>query len=142
LASTDHGERFQGADVAPWNVGACVMSTENMIDTPRGVLAAWETTGQVYFGAIDPQTRTIAAVSHPSGEAVPRKHPVLARNRQGEVLLAWTEGMGWRKGGTLAWQIFDASGAQKTDSNRVTGVPMWSLVAAFARPDGTFVILY
>jgi hypothetical protein len=56
--------------------------------------------------------------------------------------LAWTEGMGWQKGGSVAWQIFDMVGKPKGEIGRARGVPVWSLVAVFARPDGGFTVVY
>jgi hypothetical protein len=49
--------------------------------------------------------------------------------------------MGWKKGGRLAWQIYNKSG-QPAEHGQVDGVPVWSLVAAFGRPDGGFNIVY
>jgi len=50
--------------------------------------------------------------------------------------------MGWKKGGRLAWQVYDKSGHATADRGQSDGVPAWSLVAAFARPDGGFTIVY
>jgi hypothetical protein len=71
-----------------------------------------------------------------------RKHPAVAANAQGETLFAWTEGMGWKKGGSLAWQVYDKWDQPTAEHGRIAGVPVWSLVAAFARPDGGFSIVY
>jgi hypothetical protein len=71
-----------------------------------------------------------------------RKHPSAAVGKNGEVLLAWTEGTGWQKGGSLAWQIFDANGNPAAEKGRASGVPVWGLVAAIAKPDGSFTIFY
>ena len=71
-----------------------------------------------------------------------RKHPAVAANRQGETILVWTEGMAWSKGGDLAWQVFDKEGKPTADKGRAKGVPAWSLVAVFARPEGGFTVVY
>ena len=71
-----------------------------------------------------------------------RKHPSLAVNAAGETLLAWTEGMSWKKGGSLAWQVYDRNGKVKGTSGSAAGVPAFSLIAAFARPDGGFTVVY
>jgi hypothetical protein len=76
------------------------------------------------------------------GEARGRKHPAVAGNDRGESILVWTEGMGWERGGSLAWQVFDRNGRPTAAKGRAVGVPTWSLVAVFARPDGGFTILY
>src|SRR5579864_3492496 len=55
LVSRDRGETFTGANVSKWNIGACVMSSESFAESAAGVLAAWETEKQVYYGKIDPE---------------------------------------------------------------------------------------
>jgi hypothetical protein len=142
MVSKDHGQSFEGTDVSEWNVGACVMSSEAFAQGPVGVLAAWETEKQAYYGRVDPATGKMSAPVAAPGAGENRKHPAVAGNAQGETLFAWTEGMGWKKGGTLAWQVYDKSGQPTGEHGKVTGVPVWSLVAAFARPDGGFTIVY
>jgi hypothetical protein len=56
--------------------------------------------------------------------------------------LDWTEGTGWNKGGALAWQVFDKDGKPTAERGRTDGVPVWSMAAVFARPDGGFTVLY
>jgi hypothetical protein len=63
-------------------------------------------------------------------------------NSQGELLFVWTEGMSWQRGGSVAWQRFDSSYQPVGGVERRPGVPTWSLVAAYARPDGRFVVVY
>ena len=59
------------------------------------------------------------------------------------MLLAWTEGTGWQKGGSLAWQLFDRSGRPLAEKGRLDGaIPVWSLASVVVRPDGDFTILY
>ena len=65
-----------------------------------------------------------------------------ATNAKGEVLLAWTEGTGWPKGGALAWQVFDKESRPTDAKGRIDGVPIWSLPTAYAQPDDRFVIVY
>ena len=137
LRSEDQGRSFRGVNLHPWNVGQCVMSTEAFAEGAGGVLAAWETKGQVYWSWVN---RASPVAAPGAGEG--RKHPVVAANAQGKVILAWTEGMGWKKGGSLAWQVFDKNGAPAGEIGRADGVPAWSLVAVYARPDGGFTVVY
>lgn len=108
---------------------------------PGGVYAAWETSGQVYFGKVGE-----SGVANPipaPGEAGDRKHPVLAVSAKGETLLAWTEGTGWQRGGSAAWRVFDSKGRATDSGGRIPGgVPIWGLLAAAARKDGSFVIFH
>jgi hypothetical protein len=71
-----------------------------------------------------------------------RRHPVAVRNSKGETLLAWSEGTGWAKGGTAVWQVFDSKGMPGPDSGRGENLPTWSFVAAYAKPNGDFVVIY
>ena len=142
LASGDHGRSFRVTDVSKWNVGYCVMSSEAFVESATGVMAAWETEKQVLYSRIDPTTGTAAPPASAPGTGVNRKYPALAVNRDGFLLLGWTEGMGWKKGGASAWQILDKSGKRVGETSRAEGVPIWGLVAAFASPDGSFRIIY
>jgi len=142
LVSRDRGETFAGENISKWNVGYCVMSSESFAESPTRVLAAWETEKQVYYGRIDSATGKMSPPIAPSGAGDNRKYPTVAGNTRGEMIFAWTEGMGWNKGGRLAWQVYDKSGKPAGTSGEGPAVPVWSLVAAFARPDGGFTIVY
>ena len=63
-------------------------------------------------------------------------------NQNGEVLLAWTEGTGWKKGGSLAYQVYDRTGQPTSDGGRLPGIAAWSFAAVAATPDNRFSILY
>jgi len=141
LISHDRGRTFEGSDISSWNVGYCVMSSASFTESPAGVLAAWESEKQVYFGRVDPTTGKLAPIAAP-GSGENRKYPAVAVNAKGETLFVWTEGMGWKKRGRLAWQLYDHDGRPTQEHGKAEGVPVWSVVAAFARPDGGFMILY
>jgi hypothetical protein len=68
---------------------------------------------------------------------------LVVANSAGQVLLVWTEGTGWQKGGDVAWQVFDELGNPIAGgAGRAAGVPVWSFAAAYATPDGGFTIMY
>ena len=142
LTSTDHGAKFQGEDISPWKIGSCPMSSASFAQSAGGVLAAWETKGQVYYAHIDPETGKRSKPVEAPDPARGRKHPVVAGNAKGETILVWTEGMGWNQGGSLAWQIYDKAGKPTADRGKADGVPTWSLVAVFVRPTGDFTVIY
>jgi hypothetical protein len=142
LSSANKGDTFKGEMMQEWNVGGCPMSSEACCEGPGGVFAAWETDGQVFFTRIDPATGRRSTPVAATGSGKGRRFPALAANPRGEVLLAWTEGVQWGKGGTVLWQVFDKDGKPTSERGRADGLPAWSLVAAFVRPDGGFSVVY
>jgi hypothetical protein len=140
LTSHDAGRHFTAQDLGPWKVGYCVTSTADLEPAHAGVLAPWEQERQVHGAVVG--SGHIETGFTPAGTPGNRAHPVIAEGKAGNVLLAWTEGMGWQRGGVLAWQVFDRSGHALGRSGTVPGVPVWSLVSAWARPGGGFVVMY
>jgi len=139
LISRNGGATFEIAYSHPWNVGTCPMSSAFISETQNGVLAAAETHGRVFFVRLDPTTGKTSAPVSPERQA---KHPVAVANSKGETLLAWAEGTGWNKGGSVAWQIYDQDLNPTSDKGRTEGLKPWSLPTAFANRDGTFAIIY
>jgi hypothetical protein len=143
LTSKDGGKSFQGEDLHPWPTNLCPMSSAAFAEGPTGiVVGAWETREQVYFTRIDPAAGKRSDPAVPPGKGKGRKHAVAAVNARGEMILVWTEGMGWNRGGAVVWQVYDKDGKATEEQGRAAGVPVWSLAATFVRPDGTFAIVY
>jgi hypothetical protein len=142
LTSKDKGANFRGEDLHAWKLEACPMSSFAFAESPAGVLAAWETKGQVYYAPLDPATGKKSKPVAAPGAARERKHPVVAGNASGQTILVWTEGMGWDRGGAVAWQVYDKNGKATAEKGRAAGVPTWSLVSVFPRKDGGFTIVY
>jgi hypothetical protein len=139
LTSADRGQRFDAVVLDRWEINDCPMSSEAFAEGSGGVFAAWETRGQVYFARLGKDVSPVAA----PGDGRGRKNPALAVNGRGEVLLAWTEGTGWQRGGALAWQVYDRSGRPTAARGRIPGaIPMWGLPTAVAERDGTFTLLH
>jgi hypothetical protein len=142
VTSRDHGGRFEARLLQPWRIEACPMSSESLSASASGVVAAWETNGQVYFSHIDRKTLEPSTPVAPPGSGR-RKHPTAAVNAEGETLLVWAEGTGWQRGGALEWRLFDPSGRATREKGLIEGgVPTWSFAAVVARPDGGFVIIH
>lgn len=141
IMSRDRGQSFTVVNEHRWKASTCPMSSAAFAAGSAGTIAAWETAEQIYFTGVDPQSLSALRPTAPPGMAK-RKHPSVAVAGSGEVLVAWTEGTGWQKGGSVAWQIFDAKSNATELKGRAPGVPVWGLVAAVAKPDGTFVIYY
>ena len=142
LSSKDHGVSFLGALLHPWNIKMCPMSSFGFCPMKQCALITWESDGQVYFARVDAKSgQRTEAVAAP-GSSKGRKHAVATANNKGETILVWTEGMGWQRGGAVAWQVFDSAGKPTDQRGRSDGVPAWSLVATFAKSNGEFVVAY
>ena len=139
LISRNNGANFEIAYSHHWNVGTCPMSSATISETSGEILAAAETHGRVFFVRLDPKTGKVSSPVSPETQA---KHPVAIGNARGEVLLAWAEGTGWNKGGSVAWQLYDREGKPVSEKGRAEGLKPWSLPTAFAEPDGSFTIIY
>jgi len=112
------------------------MSSASLLPTARSLRAAWENDGRIVTGILGgpaPEPRKTGP-----GNA---KHPALAQNAQGQTLVASVLGSGWNKAGSLHWDLLDAR-ERVTDSGKGDKLPLWSHPAAYARPDGSFVVLY
>ena len=117
------------------------MTSASIVARARGIRLAWETDHQVWFANYDAQAATLGAPVPAPGTGS-RKHPVLALNGREETLLAWAEGTSFRKGGTLEWQLFEASGRPAGVKGEAPDFPASSLPAAVTRPDGGFLLIY
>ncbi len=142
LTSSNKGQSFSSARLDQWKLDVCPMSTAMLREGPSGVTAAWETAGQVYFRTVNPtHSETANRVSAP-GLGKGRKHPAIAVSTEGDIVLVWTEGMGWKRGGSLAWQVFDRHGKPIGEKGAAEGVPVWSLPAVVASRGAGFTIIY
>lgn len=118
------------------------MSTMTLVQGPTGVAAAWDTDGQIYFTTIKSGTTAFTQPQSAPGTGKDRKHPALAVNTQGDMLLVWTEGTAWQKGGALAWQVFDKTGKPTAEKGRMDrAIPVWGLPTVVAT-EGGFTIIH
>jgi hypothetical protein len=138
LTSKDRGRTFKGQMLHKWDINACPMSSMGFTESANSVLGAWETGGQIYFGRLDADSQPSEPTATP-GTGRNRKHPRLASNGK-DTLLVWTEGTGWQRGGSLAWQLFDKNG--KEFRGQQAGIPAWSFAAPVIIRDGTYLVIY
>jgi len=143
LASKDQGRTFEVLSTDPLKIGICVMSTAGFAAAGDGVVAAWETQNQIRVMRLDGAESGVANIISPPGRGGDRKHPCVAANARGEFIVAWAEGTGWNKGGSVAWQVFDNQGRPEAGRfGRADGLPAWDAPAAFAGPDDSFRIVF
>jgi hypothetical protein len=140
LRSSDHGQSFAGFRLDNWKIESCPMSSAMFAQGPGAAYAAWENDGQVYFARVTKDKILAKAAPGPGND---RRLPALAVNKDGTLILVWTEGTGWNRGGTLAWQIYDKAGNATAEAGRVAdGIATWSLPTVVAESDGHFTILH
>ncbi|MFT7513748.1 MAG: hypothetical protein ACI9QL_002962 [Candidatus Omnitrophota bacterium] len=130
LVSTDGGKTFAQRRIDSWKVDRCPMSSMSFAESARGVLVGWEKEQQVYVGLLKPGTTEWLVSAEASGQGKGRKHPVFAVGPEGTILLAWTENTGWKRGGSGAYELFDADLRSQGPAHGFKGVAVWSFVAA------------
>ena len=140
LASTNHGTTFQESLSHPMQTGMCPMSSASFAGTSSDTWAAWENEGRIYAGRISAQNSTKPPQA--IGPSKGAKHPRLATNAKGDVLIVWTEGTGWQRGGAMAWQVLNSRGEPTAEKGRLDDIPAWGFATPYATPDGHFVILH
>ncbi len=141
LSSNDQGKTFKGVNLHKWKINSCPMSTMAMAQGPQGIVAAWDTQGQIFHTTIKPGTTEFSKIQSPTHGGKQARHPALAINAEGEMVLAWTEGTAWKRGGSLVWQAFDKVGNPTTVQGRLEGgIPVWGLPTVAATKDGFVVI--
>ncbi len=118
-----------------WRVAMCPMSSASLMPTAQTLRAAWEYDGQIV-------TVLMGAAASDAQKIGPQKakYPVLAQNAEGQTLIASVIGSGWGKAGHLHWDVMDAQG-HITASGDGEKLPVSSYPAAYAKPDGSFVLL-
>lgn len=141
LSSSDKGRTFQGALVDRWKISHCPMSTMFFAAGPKGVVAAWDTAGRVLFSTVKPGTTEFTKPQSPPKAGKASKHPVIAFDDKGNMILVWTEGTAWMRGGAVAWQVYDASGTALEAGRRDGAIPVWGLPAVVPGGDG-FIIFH
>lgn len=141
ITSQDHGASFGVSALQDWETPNCPMTTSRVVAGSADEVLTWETRGEIYAQWLPHRgepARPVKTVSTKKGS----KHPSAAVNGRGETCITWTEGTGWQRGGKLSWQVFDAVGTPMSDAGTMTGIEPWNFAACYAKPDGTFVVVY
>ncbi|MFO1500529.1 MAG: hypothetical protein U1G07_19460 [Verrucomicrobiota bacterium] len=139
LLSRNHGDSFEVIYSHNWQIASCPMSSAFLSEAKGGVLAAAETEGHVFYVRLDPSS---GKVSPPVSPGTQGKYPTAIANQDGQVLLVWTEGTSWGKGGSAAWQVYDVNGTPTSPRGKADGVPAWSFAVGAVASDGSFEVYY
>lgn len=142
LRSTDGGRSFTQHTVDEWELAACPMSTAAIAPTQNGAVLAWETEGQIHWSNVASTPGDVGGVHAIDGGSGLRKHPAVAVDDSGRMVIVWTEGTGWNRGGNLAWQVYGIDGAALESGRLAAGVETWSRAAVVTHPEGGFLVLH
>lgn len=140
LTGNDDNTEFDHQMLEAWEIGACPMSTTTVYAGEELSLATWETEGQVAF--MDITNKDDLQAIHAPGSGNNRKHPVIIRGEDGNLLFAWTEGTAWQRGGTVNWQFYDPKGNLLGRQGTAEGVPAWGKPAIRVDDEGEYSIIY
>lgn len=138
------GPRFSGSVAAAWSIARCPMSSASFSLGPDCLGAAWESEDQVFFSVMSTSTanRKIGPIENPKRGKAIHKHPSIAFDNDGNILLVWTVGRGWGSAGTAVWRVFQPNGDPTDQVGEQTGVPPWSKAAAVFHPENGFLVFY
>lgn len=135
---------LSGKKISGWSVRKCPMSSASFTAGRDRVGVAWESQDKVYFEVLDaPGKKSIAGpIENPKNGNPPQKHPSVAFDDSGNVLLVWTVGRGWGSASTVLWRIFTPDGKPTEQTGEQAGVPPWSKAAAAFHPVDGFLVFY
>jgi hypothetical protein len=133
------GGPFRIADLEPWKLTSCPMSTAAIARAGDGLLVAWQGEQGLSWARIA-KGKAGAPTALPPGRT--EKHPAIATAADGSIAVVWTEGTGWKQGGSLRWQLYDAAGKPQGEPGRQDGVPAWSIPTVVADGPAHFSAWY
>jgi hypothetical protein len=143
LTANRGSKSFKGKAVDRWSIQTCPMSSAAIASQASGSATAWENDGQIFLGTLEARSGKISRVKAAPGKGTGRKHPRVAVNPEGQICVVWTEGTGWNRGGTVAWQVFSSKGSPlRSGAGNEAGLPAWSFPAVWADENGDFHVMY
>jgi len=120
-----------------WPIDGCPMSSSTLFSAEKGVFGAWEAEKKITFAKV---SGTDLELKSPQTQNEGSRHPSIV-SLEDHIMLVWSEGTGWNKGGDAAWEIIGPSGKTINSGKMKGAVPVWGFATAFARDNG-FSIIY
>lgn len=122
--------------IGMWELDYCpvtsvAMTSDRVVFETAGRLMAWHA-----------ETGAKPVTSSPA--AARQKHPSMAENARGVRLVVWAEADGYFSGGELRLAVFDPDDHRLAHdtSGPLSTIPEFSVAAAAAASDGSFVVVY
>ncbi|MCA9211639.1 MAG: hypothetical protein KDB27_01120 [Planctomycetales bacterium] len=134
LASlSDNGQRFEHTKVSqtPWYIDSCPMTGSFISPAADGIVAAWETKGEIYYARMEPSGKLTSA-----GEILASdqgRYPVTLTAADGVTVVAW------KNSEKLEWQLFDSQDNPTEQRGSKTGTTV-DRPAGVVTSDGSFVL--
>ena len=131
---------FETRRLDPWEIGACPMTSMSFVEGTEGIVAAWETDGQIRYGSIG--SGADGSITTASKTAGPAKHkyPSLATNADGFTLISWVATEGWKQPGQFHSTLLNPQG-EPVEHQSAPQLPVWSFGAAITLADGNFAVI-
>lgn len=136
LSSKGYGKIFHSQILKSWELDACPMTMFALSSVSNAVYAGWESGGNSNFAVLGSSLPT------PITSKASAKYPTIAVNKNSDILLAWTEGSAWQKGGISHYQIFDSKLKPLCPPKGEHGLKPWSFSSVAAEPSGNFILFY
>lgn len=154
LVSHDGGETFTGRALDSWRTRKCPASGAALRPGPLGMVGVWERANALTitsFRGLEAVESTrkfrdvarLDAGNWVRGADAQLLHPALAFDAWGDLLLVTLADAPQELEPRLDWSVYDADGERIAYApDPLEQVPAHSIATAFARTDGTWVVMY
>jgi hypothetical protein len=138
LTGNAEATSFTSRSLQGWHADVCPMSLFSFAQLAGHEIGAWETTDKIYCADLSEPRAQFNQVNAKS--LAPQKYPSLAAG-DSQLLVTWTEGAGWNKGGVVKWKLFDKK-LQPISHGNLGQSPAWNYSTALAFPNGQYAVIF
>ena len=125
--------------VDEWPISGCPMSSATITSDQTDTYGIWETGGKVNFSILNNQSLTIFS---PESQKKGSRHPFFSALKNGYKLASWSEGTGWNKGGSVAWELFGPNQESIKSGKIEEAIPVWSFPSSFSNVKKGITLVY